>query len=90
VPTGERPRRIEWEAETPLGTAVRFQMRSAPTDKALSNAPWIGPDGENTWYTQNGTAVKGITGNWIQYRARLITPNGGATPYLSRVTIDFE
>jgi len=30
----------------------------------------------------------GCTG-FFQYRARLITPNGGAAPYLTRVSIEF-
>jgi hypothetical protein len=88
VPAGERPTRIEWTAETPHGTAVRFQVRAARTDGDLASSMWCGPQGQDTWYTEPGPLTDGIDGPWIQYRARLITPNGAATPYLTRVTIE--
>jgi hypothetical protein len=100
VQAGERPRRIEWTAETPHGTAAHFQLRAAQTREELGSASWsaagrqeaasvVGPRGPKSWYTRTGTEVKGITGRWVQYRARLITPNGGATPYLTRVSVQF-
>jgi len=87
--TDERPESIEWSAETPHGTAVHFQLRAAQTREELESASWVGPRGPNSWYTHSGARVRGIRGRWVQYRARLITPNGGATPYLTRVSVQF-
>jgi hypothetical protein len=90
APAGQQPRVIEWTAETPHGTTVQFQLRAADTREALSTAPWKGPDGDGSWYTRSASEVQGLKGDWIQYRARLITPNGGATPYLTRVSVRFD
>ncbi len=82
---------IEWAAQTPLGTTVSFQIRTASEAKALEKAAWIGPAGSQSWFTEPGS-VGPIEnpGSWIQYRARLATPNGGASPILTRVELTFE
>jgi len=90
IPNGEKPVSIEWEAETLLGTAVKFQIRIADSKDGLELAPWSGPKGSNSWFVESSTNIEGMDSNWIQYRARLITPNGGPTPYLTSVTIQFE
>lgn len=86
----EKPSSITWEAETPLGTSVKFQIRSADSKEALTSAKWIGPNGKDTWFTIKNSMIAGINNEWIQYRARLITPNSGPTPYLTAVSILFE
>jgi hypothetical protein len=90
MPEGEKPVSIAWDAETPHETEVRFQIRTASESDQLEEAEWQGPDGADTWFTRSGSALKGAEGGWIQYRARLITPNGGTTPYLTGVTIRFQ
>ena len=90
ISNGEKPVFIAWKAETPHGTGVKFQIRSAESKKELEVAKWQGPKGKNSWFTKNPSKIKGVGGKWIQYRARLTTPNGGATPYLTSVTIGFE
>ena len=87
---GEKPVSIEWEAETPHGTVVRFQVRSARSGNSLGLAEWTGPDGADSWFTQSGSKIPDMKGRWMQYRARLITPNGGPTPYLTSVIVAFE
>jgi hypothetical protein len=84
------PAAITWRAEEPRGTAVRFQLRTASTKEGLGSAEWHGPEGPGSWHTSSGSRVEGLKGKWIQYRARLITPNGGATPYLTSVTVTFR
>jgi hypothetical protein len=88
LPAGQSPVSIAWKAETPFNTAVRFQLRAADTREALDASPWRGSKGENEWYTTSGSKIDNVKGKWIQYRARLVTPNGGATPYLTAVTIE--
>jgi hypothetical protein len=86
----EKPVSISWEAETPLGTSVKFQIRSSDSESKLTTANWIGPDGNNTWFTSKDSKIRNVNKRWIQYRARLTTPNGGPTPYLTSVVIAFE
>jgi hypothetical protein len=93
IPAGEKPASIDWVAETPHKTAVQFQVRTAASEADLDNATWIGPGGADSWFSRSGASLrqrKDLNGQWIQYRARLLTPNGGPTPYLTSVTISFE
>lgn len=88
IPDGELPNRIRWVAETPHGSRVEFQLRVANRQDSLNSAVWQGPTGPHSWYNRSSTEVRGLSGSWIQYRARLISPNGGPTPYLTSVSID--
>jgi hypothetical protein len=90
IPDGTTANQISWQAETPFGSRVEFQIRIADNEENLSESAWIGANGEDSWYTKSGATLPEINGQYIQYRARLITQNGGATPYLSRVTVQFE
>lgn len=86
----EIPLAINWKAETPFGTEVHFQIRTSDKIVELDNAEWLGPEGKNSWFKKSGSELKNVSGNYIQYRARLITPNGAATPYLTSVEISFS
>ncbi len=90
--TGEilKPSTINWKVDTPFGTSVKFQIRMAESENALAEAKWQGPSGEKSWFNRPGQSITQKKGMWIQYRARLLTPNGGATPYLNDVRIVFE
>jgi len=89
ITDGEKPVKISWQAETPHNTSIRFQLRISDSREKLENAEWQGPNGKDTWYSSSGAPINGLSGKWIQYKARLITPNGAATPYLTEVTIKF-
>jgi hypothetical protein len=86
----ELPRSIHWEVEKPFGTDVHFQIRVANDKKTINSMEWMGPDGKDSWFTESGSNLNGFNGNLIQYRARLLTPNCAATPYLTSVVIAFE
>jgi hypothetical protein len=90
VKTNEVPSAINWEAETPFGTDVQFQIRVFNKIEEIESTSWIGANGEDSWFHKSGSALENIEGNFIQYRARLITPNGAGTPYLTSVSISFE
>ena len=90
IPGTEQFAAIDWTAETPFGTRVQLQIRTAETKADLEKSPWIGPAGEESWWTHPQSVPKQPGGRWIQYRARLQTPNGGPTPYLTRVALTFE
>ncbi len=90
VADGLLPAGLTWKADTPHGSAVKFQLRSADLPAELADAPWRGPDGPGTWYQKSGANIEHFKGKLLQYKARLTTPNGAATPYLTEVKIDFE
>jgi hypothetical protein len=90
VPAGRAPAKIDWTAETPFGTSVKFQVRLADSRDALEKAKWIGASNSDEWFTTSGSTISSTRGEWIQYRARLVTPNGGGTPYLTSVSIEFK
>lgn len=84
--------RLEWEAETPFGTDVRFQVRSAGSKEALAKSQWRGPDGAGGYWGKPGERLRGQpqAGPWFQYRAFLTTPDGGNTPRLSKISVIFK
>jgi len=82
--------KISWQADTPHGTSIKFQVRSAKDDSGLADASWIGPDGADSWFSKSGSMVKGVVGKAVQYRARLTTPNGAGTPYLTSVSVSYK
>jgi hypothetical protein len=49
-----------------------------------------GSSGKNSWFTKSGNKISNVDGKYIQYKARLVTSNGGPTPYLKKVKIYFE
>jgi len=85
----EKPVKISWQAETPHGSKIHFQVRLADDRNSLPESQWQGSEGLDSWFEKNGSNINDLSGKWIQYRARLITPNGGATPYLTSVSIKF-
>lgn len=85
----EIPSVINWEAETPFGTEVHFQIRTSKRKDEIEKAEWFGMDGKNSWFKKPGSEIKNAEGNFIQYRARLISPNCASTPYLTEVEIYF-
>ncbi len=85
------PRSISWIGETPLGTTIALQIRMAAEAAALESTAWLGPSGPHSWFTEPGPVPSASKSNaWFQYRARLATPNGGASPVLTQVEVDFQ
>ena len=83
--------RIEWDAETPGRTAVRFQLRVAASPEALAQAAWQGPAGEGTSFAEPcDIESRDLSGEWVQYRAVLDTKNGAQSPILSDVRVHFR
>ena len=89
-PTAGHLRAINWTADTPPGTAVRFQVRSAATAEALAKAVWEGAQGPDSYFAQPAKAAGlGLHGPWVQFQAILENPGGGL-PVLRSATLDFE
>ena len=84
-------KRIEWQAQTPHGSRIRMQVRTASDETSLEQAKWVGPKGEESFYESSGARLATPAGDsWIQYRAILVSPNGGVSPVLEQVSIHFE
>ncbi len=88
---GRVPSSIRWKGESPLGTTISFQIRTAAKAGALEEAAWRGPSGTDSWFTEPSKVPPAPNpGTWFQYRARLTSPNGGASPILTQVEVDFQ
>ncbi|NMB81446.1 MAG: hypothetical protein GYA14_06475 [Ignavibacteria bacterium] len=74
----------------PNHTLLKFQLRSANSEKDLTKAQWLGPKGEGSYYTESGQSIKNINGKWIQYQAIFDMGNGAGSPVLSEVEIHFN
>jgi hypothetical protein len=86
--TGDR---IEWKAQTPGGSRVLFQVRTAASESALAAAEWSGPGGKGTYYDQSGASMRTPVGHsWIQYRAVLESRSGANSPIVESVSLSFR
>jgi hypothetical protein len=88
---------LSWVATPPIPpvdggeqVGVQFQIRTADTQEALTEALWYGPTGTSDRYTVSGTAINPIHSGdrWAQYRVFLGT-NYASTPILDSVAIDY-
>ena len=72
---------LSFQADTPLGSKVSFEVRTAGSSAGLAKTGWreLGPGGEFTFRKED---------RWLQYRATLKAGRGYATPYLTRVAVE--
>lgn len=86
-----RPERVAWKGETPHGSEIHLQIRTAVTEEALAGAEWTGPAGAGAVYQSPDAALSVDPDHTcIQWRARLRCPHGAATPSLDEVTVSFR
>ncbi len=81
---------LEWDAATPGGSSVRFQVRSANNRSKLDTKPFRGPDGTpGSWYTVSGEAlsVKHANHRLIEVKAQLASTDPAFGPTLRRVSV---
>ncbi len=92
APAGTRFKRLLWSGQTPLGTGLEFQVRTATARDELDAAPWRGPTGSGSFYSNSGDPLKGIPegDSWLQYRVLLVSPDGGNSPILTEVILECE
>jgi len=85
--------KISWEINSPLGTSIKFQLRTANDANNLSTMDFIGPDGSrNTYYRTSGQQISSVHNGsgYLQYRAILGTTNPIKSPEIKTVTIDYN
>jgi hypothetical protein len=91
IPPRQKPTRLSWRAQTPRGTSVAFQVRSAESNEKLGAAVWRGLDGDNSRFTITPAELNVPAEHRVmQYRAILRTPDGGGTASLTEVRIVTE
>jgi len=92
LPKDREMGRLRWKAETPFGTAIRFQIRTAASKQQLNSAAWYGPDSTAaTSFDQSDVQFKiPMTHQWCQYRISFLTPDAGSTAVLHEVAIDVK
>ena len=90
LPDGASVTRLSWQAETPVKTWVKAQLRSADTKEGLGSSPWYGPGAGSDWFdTGQEVQLEEQTGRWVQYKLALGATNGGSTPRLTRVDVEY-
>ena len=89
---GQGPTAINWDADVPATTAIKFDLRWARSKVELDAAPWHGPDGAGTFYATSGTKVPTVPTDvhWMQYRATFVSLYGVASPQLREVKFDLK
>ena len=88
-PQMKQLRAIDWKADAPPGTSIRFQMRSASTSAALAKATWEGPTGAASDFTTPASNAVPLHGSWVQFQVMMDNPGGGL-PVVRAVTLDFQ
>lgn len=85
LPENARVTKIEWDAQIQTKTWVKAQIRFAETRELLSHAPWQGP-------FDSQQDINGLiqTGRWVQYRLALGAINGGNSPRVTSVSVEYE
>jgi hypothetical protein len=69
---------------------VKAQLRFADTEAELEQSPWIGAEGEGSWFENHQEMRSQRAGAWIQYRLALGAVNGGSTPRVTEVEVHYE
>jgi sugar lactone lactonase YvrE len=84
---------LNWVGDTPAGTSIKFQLRTAPNSTLLSSKDFVGPNGSSSgYYTKSGQKLWfwHDGDQWIQYKVYLRTNNLSITPILRDVTITYN
>jgi len=92
LPAVEQIDSIGWDAELQPKTWVRAQLRFADSGEALEQPAWQGQDGTAESWFENGQSTAAIrqSGRWVQYRLALGAVNGGNSPRITEVRVEFS
>lgn len=81
---------LYWQGQVTAGvTAIRLQLRSANVLGDLGMAPWLGPGGEGTYYTETASAMNAVHdgSRFLQYIATLETLDVLQAPVLTQARV---
>jgi hypothetical protein len=90
LPEAAIVQRLDWEVEHARSTWVRAQIRTAATPEQLDDEPWRGGRENDEWLGRRQPLRAGATrGRWMQYRLALGAANGGCTPRVREVRVEY-
>jgi hypothetical protein len=81
---------LSWNAATPAGTEVKFQV--AGSNSAYGPFNFVGPNGTAaTFFTSSGASLAQFNGlRYLKYQAFLTTSSSSSTPVLNDVTVCYS
>ena len=74
---------LNWDGETPNKTDIRFEYRVSHEEKSLDRSKWVA-------VTPGKTFTLPRNSRYLQYRAILISEDGGSSPLLKEVSLTTE
>lgn len=82
--------KVGWTAEIPNKTWINCQIRTASTEEALAEAPFIGADGTGNSRFQCDEVIPAelIAGKYLQIKLFFGAVNSGNSPRLTEVYAD--
>ncbi|MBI5912960.1 fibronectin type III domain-containing protein [Candidatus Azambacteria bacterium] len=90
---------ISWSGVTSSSAVLKFRIRTASSLSGLATASWCGPtncsgtdyfvDANNRGAIANTALTDGSGDRWFQYDAILQTTDGGSTPQLNDITVNY-
>ena len=86
----DTPKAVFWDGTIPVKTWVNCQIRTAPTEEALKNAIFVGPDGsENTRFAFGQEIPEALVhGAYMQIKLYLGATNSGNTPRITEIFVE--
>ena len=84
---GGVPVALDWDADVPEGTELRFEVRWAADEAGLRAAPWAGPTGPGSFWLHPGPITAGPPAAVAQYRATFVSQTGASSPRLRAVSL---
>lgn len=72
---------LNYSADTPAGSSIKFRTRTAESAAGLSTATWSG------YLTGNGLAITSPQGRWIEIETTLATTDTRITPVLHELSV---
>jgi FG-GAP-like repeat len=86
---------VRWSAKTYDDAWIELQFRVADTAKDLQDAPWLGPQGEGTWFADPSDIDPAASrqageAKYAQYRVRFHSRRNARYPSLDKVELVFQ
>ena len=83
IPAGSKRAMLTFEGDSPHNTAIHFVLRAAADQSKLEAAAWSSIEPAKPWALPRGAGL-------LQYRATLVSPDGGNSPLLRAVVLSFK
>ena len=74
---------LDWTGQTPHNTAIRFEIRTGGDEAQCAEVAWSAITPGKPLMLPSGHGV-------LQYRAVLVSPDGGSSPLLREVILRLE